>query len=103
MKKVTPLTSRQMTNKAKFTKHQCHQINSNNINIPKSSTISLMTSPTNSKKSLKNERLFSPSEQTKDKTVTNKQKLKNIQVLSPNNKNKVKLDLEIKNKEIFIN
>ena len=59
-----------------------------------------MTSPSNSKKSFKNERLFSPSEQTKDKIISKKQKLKNIQIFSPNNKNKVKLDLEIK-KSLF--
>ena len=100
MKKITPLSTRQNTNKAKFTKLQSHQITSSNIYDQKNSTISLMTSPSNSKKSFKNERLFSPSEQTKDKIISKKQKLKNIQIFSPNNKNKVKLDLEIK-KSLF--
>ena len=99
MKKSVQLTSRQLAARTKFTKHQSQQISSNNIYIPKNSSIQLLASPLDSKKSLKTDRLFSPSEQTKDKTtVTNKQKLKNIKIFSPNNKNK--LNLEIK-KSLF--
>jgi len=100
MKKINPSSSKHITNKGKFTKHQSHQINSNNIYGPKNASISLLTSPSNNSKILKAERLFSPSEQNKDKTVTNKQKMKGIQIFSPSNKNKVKLDLEIK-KSLF--
>ena len=100
MKKINPSSSKHITNKGKFTKHQSHQINSNNIYGPKNASISLLTSPSNNSKILKAERLFSPSEQNKDKNVTNKQKMKGIQIFSPSNKNKVKLDLEIK-KSLF--
>ena len=100
MKKINPSSSKHIINKGKFTKHQSHQINSNNIYGPKNTSISLLTSPSNNSKILKAERLFSPSEQNKDKTVTNKQKMKGIQIFSPSNKNKVKLDLEIK-KSLF--
>ena len=99
MKKSVQLTSRQLAARTKFTKHQSQQISSNNIYIPKNSSIQLLASPLDSKKSLKTDRLFSPSEKTKDKTtVTNKQKLKNLKIFSPNNKNK--LNLEIK-KSLF--
>ena len=100
MKKINPSSSKHITNKGKFTKHQPHQINSSNIYGPKNTSISLLTSPASNNKVLKAERLFSPSEQNKDKNVTNKQKSKNIQLFSPNNKNKVKLDLELK-KSLF--
>ena len=99
MKKSNALASRQLTAKAKFSKRQSHQIYSNNIYGPKNTTISLVTSP-NSNKAIRKERHFSPSEISKDKAVTNKQKSKNIQVFSPNTKNKAKLDLDIK-KSLF--
>ena len=100
MKKSIPLSSKQITSKTKFKKHQSHQISSSDLYAHKNSAISLMTSPSDPKKSLKAERLFSPSEQTKDKTMTSKQKLKSIQIFSPNMKNKAKVDLDIK-KSLF--
>ena len=100
MKKLIPLSSKQITSKTKFKKHQSHQISSSDLYAHKNSAISLMTSPSDPKKSLKAERVFSPSEQTKDKTMTSKQKLKSIQIFSPNTKNKAKVDLDIK-KSLF--
>ena len=100
MKKSNPLSSKQITSKTKFKKHQSHQISPGDIFGYKNAAISLMTSPSEPKKSLKAERLFSPSEQTKDKTMTSKQKLKSIQIFSPNTKNKTKLDSDIK-KSLF--
>ena len=95
MKKSNQFT-RQISSKIKFTKHQSHQINTNNIYGPKNSSISLITSPNRSKKNVNQDRLFSPSEGIKEKTHLNKQKIKSLQILSPNSKNKVKLDLDIK-------
>ena len=99
MKKSNPLGTRQLTTKTKFIKHQAQQINTNNIYGLRSSA-ALMTSPSTSNKAIRSDRIFSPSEQTKDKTITNKPKQKNIQIFSPNTKNKVKLDSEIK-KSLF--
>ena len=99
MKKSNPLGTRQLTTKTKFIKHQSQQINTNNIYGLRSSA-ALMTSPSTSNKAIRSDRIFSPSEQTKDKTITNKPKQKNIQIFSPNTKNKVKLDSEIK-KSLF--
>ena len=96
MRKSTQLSSKQITSKTKFTKHPSHQISSSSINALKNTNIPKTTSPSNSKKNIKTDRIFSPSEQTKDKTTQNKQKIKNLQIFSPNNKNKVKLDLDIK-------
>ena len=94
------MTQDQIKSKSKFLKYPSHQISSNNINKQKNSSISLLTSPSNPTKNLKTERVLSPSNQLKEKTVNNKQKYKSIQILSPNNKKKVKLDLEIK-KSLF--
>ena len=88
MKKSNQFT-RQISSKIKFTKHQSHQINTNNIYGPKNSSISLITSPNRSKKNVNQDRLFSPSEGIKEKTHLNKQKIKSLQILSPNSKNKV--------------
>ena len=96
MRKSTQLSSKQMTSKIKFTKHQSHQINSSNLSGLKNSNLPLTTSPSNSKKNIRSDRIFSPSEQTKEKSNQNKQKVKNLQIFSPNTKNKAKLDLDIK-------
>ena len=85
-----------MTSKIKFTKHQSHQINTSNLSGLKNSNLPLTTSPSNSKKNIRSDRIFSPSEQTKEKSNQNKQKVKNLQIFSPNTKNKAKLDLDIK-------
>ena len=96
MRKSTQLSSKQMTSKIKFTKHQSHQINTSNLSGLKNSNLPLTTSPSNSKKNIRSDRIFSPSEQTKEKSNQNKQKVKNLQIFSPNTKNKAKLDLDIK-------
>ena len=96
MRKSTQLSSKQMTSKIKFTKHQSHQINTSNLSGLKNSNLPLTTSPSNSKKNIRTDRIFSPSEQTKEKSNQNKQKVKNLQIFSPNTKNKAKLDLDIK-------
>ena len=96
MRKSTQLSSKQMTSKIKFTKHQSHQINTSNLSGLKNSNLPLTTSPSNSKKNIRSDRIFSPSEQTKEKRNQNKQKVKNLQIFSPNTKNKAKLDLDIK-------
>ena len=96
MRKSTQLSSKQMTSKIKFTKHQSHQINTSNLSGLKNSNLPLTTSPSNSKKNIRSDRIFSPSEQTKEKNNQNKQKAKNLQIFSPNTKNKAKLDLDIK-------
>ena len=96
MRKLTQLSSKQMTSKIKFTKHQSHQINTSNLSGLKNSNLPLTTSPSNSKKNIRSDRIFSPSEQTKEKSNQNKQKVKNLQIFSPNTKNKAKLDLDIK-------
>ena len=96
MRKSTQLSSKQMTSKIKFTKHQSHQINTSNLSGLKNSNLPLTTSPSNSKKNIRSDRIFSPSEQTKEKINQNKQKVKNLQIFSPNTKNKAKLDLDIK-------
>ena len=85
-----------MTSKIKFTKHQSHQINTSNLSGLKNPNLPLTTSPSNSKKNIRSDRIFSPSEQTKEKSNQNKQKVKNLQIFSPNTKNKAKLDLDIK-------
>ena len=95
MRKSTQLSSKQMTSRIKFTKHQSHQINPSNLSGLKNTNLPLTTSPSNSKKNIK-DRIFSPSEQVKEKNNQNKQKLKNLQIFSPNTKNKAKLDLDIK-------
>ena len=100
MKKSITASSNQIKSKSKFLKYPSHQISSNNINKQKNSSISLLTSPSNPSKNLKSERVLSPSNQIKEKTVNNKQKYKSIQILSPNNNKKVKLDLELK-KSLF--
>ena len=100
MKKSITVSSNQIKSKSKFLKYPSHQISSNNINKQKNSSISLLTSPSNPSKNLKSERVLSPSNQIKEKTVNNKQKYKSIQILSPNNNKKVKLDLELK-KSLF--
>ena len=96
MRKSTQLSSKQMTSKIKFTKHQSHQINTSNLSGLKNSNLPLTTSPSNSKKNIRSDRIFSPSEQTKEKSNQNKQKVKNLQIFSPGTKNKAKLDLDIK-------
>ena len=96
MRKTTQLSSKQMTSKIKFTKHQSYQINTSNLSGLKNSNLPLTTSPSNSKKNIRSDRIFSPSEQTKEKSNQNKQKVKNLQIFSPNTKNKAKLDLDIK-------
>ena len=96
MRKSTQLSSKQMTSKIKFTKHQSHQINTSNLSGLKNPNLPLTTSPSNSKKNIRSDRIFSPSEQTKEKSNQNKQKVKNLQIFSPNTKNKAKLDLDIK-------
>ena len=96
MRKSTQLSSKQMTSKIKFTKHQSYQINTSNLSGLKNSNLPLTTSPSNSKKNIRSDRIFSPSEQTKEKSNQNKQKVKNLQIFSPNTKNKAKLDLDIK-------
>ena len=96
MRKSTQLSSKQMTSKIKFTKHQSHQINTSNLSGLKNSNLPLTTSPSNSKKNIRSDRIFSPPEQTKEKSNQNKQKVKNLQIFSPNTKNKAKLDLDIK-------
>ena len=96
MRKSTQLSSKQMTSKIKFAKHQSHQINTSNLSGLKNSNLPLTTSPSNSKKNIRSDRIFSPSEQTKEKINQNKQKVKNLQIFSPNTKNKAKLDLDIK-------
>ena len=89
MKKSITASSKQIKTKSKILKFPSHQINnSNNINNPKNSSLSLMTSPNNSNKNLKAERVLSPINQANEKTANNKQKLKNIKILSPNNKKK---------------
>ena len=100
MKKSITASSNKIKSKSKFLKYPSHQISSNNINKQKNSSISLLTSPSNPSKNLKSERVLSPSNQIKEKTVNNKQKYKSIQILSPNNNKKVKLDLELK-KSLF--
>ena len=96
MRKSTQLSSKQKTSKIKFAKHQSHQINTSNLSGLKNSNLPLTTSPSNSKKNIRSDRIFSPSEQTKEKSNQNKQKVKNLQIFSPNTKNKAKLDLDIK-------
>ena len=96
MRKSTQLSSKQITSKTKFTKHQSHQINTGNLSGLKNSNLPINTSSSNSKKKIKSERIFSPSEQAKEKNNQNKQKIKNLQIFSPNNKDKAKLELDIK-------
>ena len=71
MKKSITASSNQIKSKSKFLKYPSHQISSNNINKQKNSSISLLTSPSNPSKNLKSERVLSPSNQIKEKTVNN--------------------------------